>query len=95
MFWTFCRSYFPICASNIYKLEDEYYAAKYEFDGQNFANYYGITHILVCQYIDYDNGLVLNPASSHNTFGISAGGVNHGYVGFLKDVILDTNYQVK
>ena len=47
------------------------------------------------RYFDYDNGLVLNPASSHNTFGISAGGVNHGYVGFLKDVILDTNYQVK
>ena len=30
----------------------------YAFDGQNFANHYGITHILVCQYIDYDNGLV-------------------------------------
>jgi len=30
----------------------------YTFDGQNFANHYGITHILVCQYIDYDKGLV-------------------------------------
>lgn len=30
----------------------------YEFYGQNFANHYGITHVLVCQYIDYDKGLV-------------------------------------
>ena len=37
---------------------DENGRVLYEFDGQNFANYYGITHILVCQYIDYDNGLV-------------------------------------
>lgn len=38
--------------------EDKNGRLLYEFDGQNFANYYGITHILVCQYIDYDNGLV-------------------------------------
>ena len=37
---------------------DENGRVLYEFDGQNFANYYGITHILVCQYIDYDNELV-------------------------------------
>lgn len=37
---------------------DEKGRVLYEFDGQNFANYYGITHILVCQYIDYDNELV-------------------------------------
>ncbi len=38
--------------------EDKNGRLLYEFDGQNFANHYGITHILVCQYIDYDNGLV-------------------------------------
>ena len=30
----------------------------FEFYGQNFANYYGITHVLVCQYIDYEKDLV-------------------------------------
>ena len=38
--------------------EDKNGRLLYEFFGQNFANHYGITHVLVCQYIDYDKNLV-------------------------------------
>ena len=38
--------------------EDKNGRILYEFYGQNFANHYGITHILVCQYIDYEEELV-------------------------------------
>ena len=38
--------------------EDKSGRLLYEFYGQNFANHYGITHVLVCQYIDYDKGLI-------------------------------------
>ena len=38
--------------------EDKNGRLLYEFYGQNSANHYGITHVLVCQYIDYDKGLV-------------------------------------
>jgi hypothetical protein len=37
---------------------DEHGRILYRFWGHGFANYQNITHILVCQYIDYDKGLV-------------------------------------
>lgn len=43
----------------------------------------------------YDNGLALNTTTSHNYFGINEKEQNFGYTGFLRDVILDTNYQIK
>ena len=60
-------------------------------------NYYKIDCSLNLNSFKYENGLILDPSGSFSTFGLRDNiGLPYksGYGGFVRNIIIDLNYQV-